>query len=88
MATIVLESETFIITKVLKKTKAKFWKDLVVGDRIFFRNEIANVSGAAGSNGIYATYYNVFKINSEETVCNSQNDICRFTSLFELKQEF
>lgn len=78
------ESGMYKITKILKKTKAKFFKELGVEDCIWFTIDLKNTTGA--SSGIYATSIKCHLRNSDLKVVNSQNLFLRNIANFELKR--
>lgn len=81
-----LKSPVYEVSGVLKKTKAKFWSELKVGDKIQFQNTIKYVGGA--SNGLYATLYHVTVCGSSPEVSGvfSQNEVCRYLKMFNIKE--
>lgn len=84
---IVLQSPKFVITALLKKTKARFFKDLEVGDILQFENTITYVGGA--SNGLYATGYKVSVVdNPDKTMVESfsQNEVVKFMRLISVNE--
>lgn len=86
-ADIVLTSAKFKVTGILKKTKARFFKDLQVGDVLQFENKLSYVGGA--SNGLYATAYKVSVVDNtdRELSCSfSQNELVRFMGLISVEE--
>lgn len=81
-----LESQIYKIEGISKKTKAKFWSGLKVGDRLQFKNTIQYVGGA--SNGLYATCYQVILCGSDPETSGifTQNEICRYLKIFDLSK--
>ena len=81
---IVLRSGPLVVKTVLKKTTAKLFKDLKVGNRIelFVRLE------AAGSRRgrTYSTYIKVMNLDTEEVVSKSFNELPKLLDNFELQE--
>ncbi|MDX9695828.1 MAG: hypothetical protein RBT49_08560 [Bacteroidales bacterium] len=73
--------KTYIVNKVFKKTTAKIFKDLVVGDKINFSVTLC----AAGQNRgkTYATYIKITNLQTEETNLLSFNELGRYLHYFE-----
>jgi len=61
------------VTKILKKTKAKMFENLKVGDRLLFSVPL-QASGRNG-NSIYATYITVRNCETGETTQSSFNQL-------------
>jgi len=84
MNTIILKSSVQIVTKINRKTKAKLFKDLNVGDKIEFSVLIKR----AGSNrGTYATYIEIRNIDTDEYTFSSFNQLPSILDTFEFKSE-
>ncbi|MEG1008267.1 MAG: hypothetical protein RSE41_00085 [Clostridia bacterium] len=74
MSEIVLKSDMFIISGILKKTSAVFWKDLEVGDCFYITNTPCHTTGDGYNR---ASYYTIHKCNCKEetSVINSQTQM-------------
>lgn len=81
---IVLQSGNLVVEKVLKKTKAKMFKDLKVGDKI----QISVPVKVPGVNRrTHATYLTVINTNNGEYACKSFNELTPILDCFELVKE-
>ena len=85
------ESKIYEVINILKRTKAKGFCDIQIGDRLWFYIDLKNTLGA--SNGLYALYVKTHHHGIREKIFkfynnweNSQNDFLRFISNFELKE--
>ena len=82
--TIFLKSDVLIVTKINKKTKAKMFENLKVGDKIEFCVPIKH----AGSNrGTYATYIGVRNVETGEETSSSFNQLPTVLRAFEFEKE-
>jgi len=80
MSKIILKSDILTITKINRKTKAKMFENLSIGDKVVFSVPIKQ----AGSNrGTYATYIKVENINTGEITHSSFNQIVSILDAFE-----
>lgn len=81
--TIILKSHTLRINKINRKTQAKMFKDLKVGDKVEFSVPIKQ----AGSNrGTYATYIIAENISSGARTNSSFNQMPRILDAFEFEE--
>ena len=83
------KSKFYKVTNILKKTKAKGFSEIKIGDDLSF--EINLIDTRFASNGIYALYIDVFHnpINNylpTNMWHNSQNEFLRLIKNFELKE--
>lgn len=79
---IILKSEIVTVSKINKKTKAKMFENLKVGDQIEFSVPLK----AAGRNrGTYATYIMVKNIKTGESTSSSFNQLPIIMSAFEFE---
>ena len=81
-----LVSPKFKITKIIKKTRAKFWRDLGVGDTIQLSLRMGKTSGA--SNG---QYVNIFKVKRHTTLpatftMETQNRLVVHMARYEMRE--
>jgi len=80
--TISLKSDIITVTKILRKTKAKMFENLKVGDKIEFSVPIKH----AGSNrGTYATYIGVRNVETGEETSSSFNQLPTILHAFEFE---
>jgi hypothetical protein len=84
METIKLESSFYRIEKILKKTNAKFFKDLNEGDVIYFSTEL--IYKKRNGNSLYASYFMVVNADTEAYGVDSQSNISNRLSCFELME--
>lgn len=83
MDTIILHSGILQVTKINRKTKAKMFKNLKVGDTIEFSVPIKQAG--KGVSGTYATYIRAVNINTGEETNSSFNQIPIILEAFEFK---
>lgn len=80
---IIMESKILKVDKILKKSSAKMFSDLKVGDTVKFSVELKRV----GCNkGTYATYIKAEHIESGNTNHSSFNQMSSVVSRFEFKE--
>jgi membrane protease subunit (stomatin/prohibitin family) len=80
---IVLDSGVITVKAINKKTQAKMFKDLKVGDQIYFSVPIE----AAGRNrSTYATYITVINMKTLEKTESSFNQLPTILKAFEFEQ--
>ena len=85
MNTILLTSQVLEVAKINRKTKAKMFGNLNVGDVIEFSVPIKQ----AGSNrGTYATYITATNLKTGEKTSSSFNQIPKILEAFEFKQVY
>lgn len=82
MDQIVLESDTLVVTKINRKTKAKMFENLKVGDKIKFS---VPIKYAGRNHGSYATYILIKNIETGETTHSSFNQLPSILDAFELE---
>ena len=80
---IVMESKTLRISKILKKSSAKMFADLKVGDTVKFSVDLKK-SGRNG--GPYATYIKAEHLESGNTNHSSFNQMSSIISRFEFEE--
>jgi hypothetical protein len=84
MNIIILKSDILIVTKINKKTKAKMFENLKVGDKVEFSVPIKH----AGSNhGTYATYIGIRNVETGEETSSSFNQLPTVLRAFEFEKE-
>ncbi len=77
-----MKSEILEVTKIVKKTKAKMFKDLVVGSKI----QLSIPVKYAGSNrGTYASYITIRNLDNDECAFKSFNEITNMLNNFEFR---
>ncbi len=80
---IVMESKTLRVSKILKKSSAKMFSDLKVGDTIKFS---VNLERAGGNGGTYANYIKAEHLESGNTNHSSFNQMPSIISRFEFEE--
>ena len=84
MNTIILKSFIQTVTKINRKTKAKLFKDLKIGDKVEFSVPIKR----AGSNrGTYATYIEAKNVETDEYTYSSFNQLPSILDAFEFESD-
>lgn len=82
MEYIEMKSDEITVKKILRKTQARMFKDLKVGDKIQFSVPIE----AAGRNrSTYATYIKATNLGTNETTCSSFNQLPTVLKAFEFE---
>lgn len=79
---ILLTSKTVLVKDVLNKTKAKFFKDLTVGDKIVLSTHIKHT----GHNKIYATYITIKNLNNNCSTQLSFSQLSNILKCFEIEE--
>jgi hypothetical protein len=77
---IILTSKIQTITKINRKTKAKMFENLKVGDKIQFS---VPLKYAGHNRGTYATYIEVMNMETGETTHSSFNQLPKILEAFE-----
>jgi hypothetical protein len=85
MDSIILASETLVVTKINRRTKAKMFEHLKVGDLIEFSVPIKK---AGRNRGTYATYIKATNIKTGETIHSSFNQMPTILNAFEFEPIF
>lgn len=67
-----------IVEDIIKKTSAKGWKDVIIGDKLTVEQSIKNNSGA--SNGYYQNYLTITNLRTNEVFINSNNEFVRYVT--------
>lgn len=76
---------TIIVEDIIKKTSAKGWKNVIIGDKLSIVQSIKNNSGA--SNGYYQNYLAITNLRTGENFVNSNNELVRYlTKNIKIKQ--
>lgn len=81
---IILSSKILTVEKINRKTKAKMFEDLKVGDKIQFEVELKR---AGGNRGTYATYIKATNLENNEITHSSFNQMPRILDAFGFKEE-
>ena len=84
MKEIVLKSGILEVTKINRRTKAKMFENLKVGDQIKLSIEV--VSAGKGRSGTYASYIEAVNIKTNEKTYSSFNQIPVPLRAFEFKE--
>lgn len=81
---IILTSGELVVSEIIRKTTAKLFKDLVVGDKI----KLSVILKPAGTNRgqTYSTYIKVENLNNGEKVFNSFNQLPKLIDCFKFKK--
>ena len=79
---IIMKSEVLEVTKIVKKTRAKMFKDLKVGSKIQLS---IPVEYAGGNRGTYASYITIRNLDNNECAYKSFNEITMLLNNFEFK---
>lgn len=79
---IILKSDILEVTEIKKKTSAKMFKDLKIGDRILLT---IPVKYAGMNRGTYASYIRIENLSNGDYTHKSFNQITSLLSLFEFK---
>lgn len=82
MESIILKSDVLTVTKINRKTKAKMFENLKVGDKIEFSVPIKQ---AGRSRGTYATYIKAINISTNEETFSSFNQLPSVLDAFEFE---
>lgn len=85
MIPIILKSEIIVVTGIKKKTKAVFFKDIKVGDRLYITYVLEHLGGASGG-GRYASYPHIFNLTQSNDCQISQTNMVLRLSNFELEE--
>ncbi|MGG1263755.1 hypothetical protein [Brevibacillus laterosporus] len=86
MTKITMTSVVLEIVEIKNKTKAKFFKDVEVGDKLCFSVDMEH-SGSASGGGVYATYVKVENLSKGTYAYKSQSEMVNILSrLFELRR--
>lgn len=84
MDNIILASDILVVTKINRKTKAKMFQNLKVGDYVQFS---APIKEAGRNRGTYATYIKCENINTKEVTHSSFNQLPSILDAFEFDYE-
>lgn len=85
MDTIILHSDTLKVIKINRKTKAKMFENLKVGDIVQFSVPIKQAG--RGRSGTYATYIKALNIETGEETESSFNQIPIILDAFEFENQ-
>ena len=80
---ILLKSQIYTVSKILKKTKAKMFTDLNIGDKIIFSIPIKR-AGIGSRGNSYTSYITITNLNTDDTTQESFNQIGNRLDCFEL----
>jgi hypothetical protein len=83
MSNILMISSIYTITNIKRKTNAKMFKNLKIGDKIEFFVPIKPADG--GYRGTYAMYIAIRNISTSEVALNSFNQLPKILESFELE---
>lgn len=79
---IILKSDIVTITKINRKTKAKMFVNLKVGDKLEFS---VPIEYAGHNRGTYATYIRIKNMETGETTSSSFNQLPSILSAFDFE---
>lgn len=85
MNDIYMQSKILEVTKIIKKTKAKLFGTLKVGDKIKLKIQVDKV-GSKTNGTTYSPIITIMNIKSNECVYKSFNELGRIFSCFEFKE--
>ena len=81
---IVLKSNVLIVEGIKRKTSAKMFKDIEVGDRLLLSVDVDYAGSNRGST--YATYIKCANLSKNDVAYKSFNEMPRFLNMFKLKE--
>lgn len=82
MDKIILKSDIITVKKINRKTKAKMFENLRVGDKLEF---LVPIQYAGHNRGTYATYIIVKNLGTGETTASSFNQLPTILNAFEFE---
>jgi hypothetical protein len=80
-----LQSKTLTIKTINKKTKAKFFEDVSVGDLLQVSMELRHTGSASGG-GTYASYLTIKNLSNGTSTINSQSQLVNNLKNFEIEE--
>jgi hypothetical protein len=80
---IVMMSEVYRITRIVKPTKAEFFRNLKVGNLVRFSMEMKG-PGRTGRSGVYASYIKIHNLSTGSYTSRSMNELDNRLENFEL----
>lgn len=80
MSSVILRSRRLVITDIRKKTTARLFTDLKVGDNFRFTVQLKNTTGA--SSGLYALSVRVSNLTTGDSKVFSQNEVLKYLDCF------
>jgi len=83
---IILESNILMVKNIKKKTKAKLFKDLEVGDLIKLSIPVKAPGVSLSNDCTYASYITVKNLKNDNTTNKSFNEIVKFLRCFEFEK--
>jgi len=78
---ITMSSKEYIVSDILKKTKAQMFEDIEVGDSLMFS---VPIDYAGGNRGTYATYIECCNVSKGNVTHKSFNELPQILSYFVL----
>ena len=81
---IVLKSNVLIVEGIERKTSAKMFKDIEVGDKLLLSVDVDYAGSNRGST--YATYIKCANLSKNDVAYKSFNEMPRFLNMFKLKE--
>ena len=81
---IILKSNTLIVEEIIRKTSAKMFKDIEVGDKLRLSVDVDYAGSYIGMT--YATYIKCTNISKNDAAYKSFNEMPRFLNMFKLKE--
>ena len=81
---IVLKSNVLIVEGIKRKTSAKMFKDIEVGDKLRLSVDVDYAGSNRGST--YATYIKCANLSKNDVAYKTFNEMPRFLNMFKLKE--
>lgn len=69
-----LYSDNYTVVKILKPTKAKFFKDIKVGDLLQFTTTLSH-RGSSSNGSPYASYFTAYNYRNKDSITISQSEM-------------
>ena len=81
---IILKSNTLIVEEIVKKTSAKMFKDIEVGDKLSLSVSVEYAGSNRGNT--YATHIKCTNLSKNDVAYKYFNQMPRLLNMFELKE--
>ena len=82
---IVLKSNVLIVEGIKRKTSAKMFKNIEIGDKLRLSADV-DYAGSNGGGSTYATYIKCDNLSKNDVAYKSFNEMPRFLNMFKLKE--
>ncbi len=79
-------SNTFIVKEIIKKSQAKMFKNLNVGDSVEFRLDIKHI-GTGSKGRTYASGIKIINVKSNELTIKTLNELPKILENFKFESE-